>query len=372
MKGFLLPSLVFVFFLATTVTRCDSRNWETLPVKKSYKRSRHELEKFYFPNNTLTHKIIGSYWDPPISGIEDFYNTTYPLIPVLNVTKIENIQELEYLVGPKLVASINQAFDKISDPQNSLSSKNENLPLIWQHFYWPLVNTTSEIRIEAMFEYVNRKYKLLKKTNPDLKINSYHDLSDIYKNSSLPNERFQFDIDFPSKDVDYIAKITECEIHHYQFIVERTIDGHMKRESFNKPTRPISDEVTQQKICKKHSKCFKNRYRPFNGKCTNMKHPMSGVSMQPLKRILEAEYEDGLSRPKESGLPNVREVSKLLRQHENDELDDNQHTIFLMQWGQFLDHDLSLTVPSPNPNVRNTEPLLHCTAFRNGQLFREG
>ena len=87
---------------------------------------------------------------------------------------------------------------------------------------------------------------------------------------------------------------------------------------------------------------------------------MSGTSMTPLLRFLPAEYDDGLSSPKQAGLPNPREISKYLRETEHEQTSDEDSTIMLMQWGQFTDHDLSLTLPAPRKFVRNTDPILAC------------
>ena len=82
--------------------------------------------------------------------------------------------------------------------------------------------------------------------------------------------------------------------------------------------------------------------------------------MTPLLRFLPAEYDDGLSSPKQAGLPNPREISKYLRETEHEQTSDEDSTIMLMQWGQFTDHDLSLTLPAPRKFVRNTDPILAC------------
>ncbi|EEB18896.1 Thyroid peroxidase precursor, putative [Pediculus humanus corporis] len=100
--------------------------------------------------------------------------------------------------------------------------------------------------------------------------------------------------------------------------------------------------------------CFHNKYRTIDGTCNNMKHPMWGASLTGFDRILSPVYEDGFSMPvgwtksiKYHGFskPSARLIStRLIR---TDEITPDDHvTHMLMQWGQFLDHDLDHAIPS--------------------------
>lgn len=76
-----------------------------------------------------------------------------------------------------------------------------------------------------------------------------------------------------------------------------------------------------------------------------------GKAFECVARLLDPVYADGVSAPKVSmsgrPLPNPRLVSSLL--HQNDEA-TGDFTHMMMLWGQFLDHDLSL---SPVAQSRN-------------------
>ena len=67
----------------------------------------------------------------------------------------------------------------------------------------------------------------------------------------------------------------------------------------------------------------------------------------PLARILEAEYSDGESLPRGglqfSSLPSPRAVSLAVHQELEQATNHDAISVMVMQWGQFLDHDLSLT-----------------------------
>ena len=96
-------------------------------------------------------------------------------------------------------------------------------------------------------------------------------------------------------------------------------------------------------------------YRTIDGSCNNLKNAWWGQANIGLQRILFPSYEDGLSRPRgmedgdgdtsgkppSSSLPSPRDLSEaLIPDRDNPSRD---FTLLLMQWGQFLDHDLTHT-----------------------------
>ncbi|MEE6476697.1 hypothetical protein FKM82_011185 [Ascaphus truei] len=98
--------------------------------------------------------------------------------------------------------------------------------------------------------------------------------------------------------------------------------------------------------------CFHQKYRTHDGTCNNLQHPMWGASLTPFERLLKSVYENGFNLPRGirpdrlyNGfpLPLPRLVSTtLIGTHTI--TPDEQFTHMLMQWGQFLDHDLDSTV----------------------------
>ena len=95
-------------------------------------------------------------------------------------------------------------------------------------------------------------------------------------------------------------------------------------------------------------------WRRSDGTCNNQYYPRYGSAQSPMRRILNAQYDDGISMPR--GLmqledldildtepggppnPNPRVVSTTIITDVN--LTDSNHTLMIMQWGQFMDHDL--------------------------------
>ncbi|EDL36936.1 peroxidasin homolog (Drosophila) [Mus musculus] len=98
--------------------------------------------------------------------------------------------------------------------------------------------------------------------------------------------------------------------------------------------------------------CFHQKYRTHDGTCNNLQHPMWGASLTAFERLLKAVYENGFNTPRGINsqrqynghvLPMPRLVSTTLIGTEVI-TPDEQFTHMLMQWGQFLDHDLDSTV----------------------------
>nr|XP_020665436.1 peroxidasin homolog [Pogona vitticeps] len=98
--------------------------------------------------------------------------------------------------------------------------------------------------------------------------------------------------------------------------------------------------------------CFHQKYRTHDGSCNNLQHPMWGASLTAFQRLLKPAYQNGFNLPRgfslvedsrELPLPLPRLVSTAMIGTETVTPDD-RFTHMLMQWGQFLDHDLDQTV----------------------------
>ncbi|XP_045841421.1 lactoperoxidase [Meles meles] len=103
-------------------------------------------------------------------------------------------------------------------------------------------------------------------------------------------------------------------------------------------------------------------YRTITGDCNNRRNPELGAANRALARWLPAEYEDGLSLPfgwtpgkMRNGfpVPLARDVSNQIVDYLNEEgvLDQNR-SLFFMQWGQIVDHDLDF---APDTELGSSE-----------------
>ncbi|XP_070163431.1 uncharacterized protein [Polyergus mexicanus] len=87
------------------------------------------------------------------------------------------------------------------------------------------------------------------------------------------------------------------------------------------------------------------RYRTSDGSCNNLRNLWWGSAMSTMQRFLPPEYEDGVQaiRRSKNGrpLPSARDITNLI--HESKDIPLASVTHMLMQWGQFVDHDLTAT-----------------------------
>ena len=90
-------------------------------------------------------------------------------------------------------------------------------------------------------------------------------------------------------------------------------------------------------------------YRSIDGCCNNVNLKDLGSANKAFPRFLDPVYEDNIEVPRgglsASSLPNARDVSRAV--HRTKPIVGNKDaSLMVMQFGQFLDHDITLT-PEP-------------------------
>ncbi|XP_053616584.1 chorion peroxidase-like isoform X2 [Plodia interpunctella] len=105
--------------------------------------------------------------------------------------------------------------------------------------------------------------------------------------------------------------------------------------------------------CLTAAPCPPSKYRSMDGTCNNLNNPLRwGVSRTPFRRVLPADYGDGVSSPRTGvdgePLPSARDVSVTV--HRPSYAHDTQFTVMLAVWGQFVDHDITATALSKGEN----------------------
>lgn len=99
-----------------------------------------------------------------------------------------------------------------------------------------------------------------------------------------------------------------------------------------------------------------SRYREVTGVCNNLKNPFWATSRRPFHRFLPPDYADGVSAPRAArsgrALPSARAVSATV--HGDLGFHDHAVTIMLVAWGQFMDHDVTLTAETRDPRTGKT------------------
>jgi peroxidase len=90
---------------------------------------------------------------------------------------------------------------------------------------------------------------------------------------------------------------------------------------------------------------FNSKYRTIDGSCNNEQSPHWGMSRTPFERLLRPTYDDGVYAPRtrsvtrRATLPSARLISSTVSEDINNP--DRNFNLFVMQWGQFMDHDFT-------------------------------
>lgn len=127
-------------------------------------------------------------------------------------------------------------------------------------------------------------------------------------------------------------------------LVRRLEDkGILGRDLINRV--PLNHTVIAD-VCPKPPRCLETRYRSIDGSCNNRDNLSWGKSFTALRRLLPPEYADGLNMPRTFGeerraLPSARLVSSTVCSDTN--APSTRVSLHVMQWGQFLDHDITNT-----------------------------
>ncbi|KAL0832005.1 hypothetical protein ABMA28_001504 [Loxostege sticticalis] len=104
-----------------------------------------------------------------------------------------------------------------------------------------------------------------------------------------------------------------------------------------------------------HVECRAGKYRRLDGLCNNLHHPTWGATMAPFQRLIGPLFADGINAPRIAhtgrDLPLSRVVSRTM--HPDEGFHDHAGTVMVIAWGQFMDHDYTLTGTPLDPVNRN-------------------
>lgn len=117
---------------------------------------------------------------------------------------------------------------------------------------------------------------------------------------------------------------------------------------------PFANSVTG--TCPQAVFCYDSKYRTVDGSCNNQRNSDWGQAFTAFNRLLVPEYEDGFDSARVTGssgqpLPSARVVSTTVSPDTNS--NSRMLTNMAMQWGQFLDHDLTSTATTRSEDGRS-------------------
>ncbi|XP_071091011.1 salivary peroxidase/catechol oxidase-like [Haliotis cracherodii] len=190
-----------------------------------------------------------------------------------------------------------------------------------------------------------------------------------------------------------LAALSGCDARRNRWhrrVLKSSFRFHFRlvRSSFKSITRSIDQKLKRKRLrrfLKKHPKASKEEikrakkkadcpaafecseedlYRTPDGSCNNLDHPHWGAANQPFRRYLPPEYSDKESQPRLKGkkgpLPSAREVSRRFHTAGTEVVEDAGVTHMLMQWGQFLDHDIIFTPVQTERIGNDVKPYACC------------
>ncbi|KAF2361584.1 hypothetical protein FHG87_007666 [Trinorchestia longiramus] len=121
--------------------------------------------------------------------------------------------------------------------------------------------------------------------------------------------------------------------------------GFSKEQAESGLSKLSVQDTSIANTCPPDPVCTETKYRTADGSCNNLRHKEWGQAATAYQRIIIPDYSDGANAPRlsklGSELPSPRTLSQRLLVTRDDLYRD--FTLLIMQWGQFLDHDITHT-----------------------------
>lgn len=97
-------------------------------------------------------------------------------------------------------------------------------------------------------------------------------------------------------------------------------------------------------------------FRSIDGTGNNLLDPLLGSAGSEFRRLVDPDYADGFSEPSGEDRPSAREISNILAAQEESVPSERGLSDIVWQWGQFLDHDLDLTLEGEDESFNIAVP----------------
>jgi hypothetical protein len=117
----------------------------------------------------------------------------------------------------------------------------------------------------------------------------------------------------------------------------------------NPVDQPTEDSVTDDPVANDPTSDLSTAVRSIDGTGNNLENPEFGATDAKLLRVAENDYADGISEPAGEDRPSAREISNTLSAADPDGTTSERNlSSFVFAWGQFLDHDIDLSLEPEN------------------------
>ncbi|CAI4221322.1 unnamed protein product [Auanema sp. JU1783] len=105
--------------------------------------------------------------------------------------------------------------------------------------------------------------------------------------------------------------------------------------------------------------CYHLVYRTLDGTCNNLKKPMQGAAFRKYIRHFPSQYDDKVGEPIASitnSRPTARESNRVMLSSAQSVVHDKFNNL-MMQWGQFMSHDMAKTTLQPSAQCKTCDPI---------------
>jgi len=170
---------------------------------------------------------------------------------------------------------------------------------------------------------------------------------------------------------------------------ESQISSQGRRKLFRKVNKLPAEGKEQGNVCAPRPDCSGDqKFRTMDGTCNSLTNPLRGSKNSPYLRLLPPAYGDGVFLPRGvspphnhnhgylSSLPSPRVISDtIMGEGDQNETESKTNTHMLMQWGQFIDHDIISTSKSAfdccNPEIKELCRCFPIEISSNDSFFAE-
>ena len=136
-------------------------------------------------------------------------------------------------------------------------------------------------------------------------------------------------------------------MYQYLCFLDNTRMSNPELNLFQQECQQLNERLLNDPECEVASCNATSPYRTISGCCNNIANKDFGKANRAFTRFMENEYDDSITIPRggmnsSSPLPNPRVVSSTV--HRVRETKNKPPiSVMVMQFGQFVDHDISLT-----------------------------